>query len=67
MYNYELMTIAIPLNGSDLTGKFMEFMNKNAGNLWVGSIGVEVEKEEDIKIILEKYVKDVYGLEEKNV
>ena len=64
MYKYEFITIAVP-EGSELSSKFMEFMNNNAGNLWVGCVGVEVEKEEDIEKVLEKYVKDIHGMEEK--
>ena len=64
MYKYEFITIAIPEN-SKLSSKFMEFMNNNAGNLWVGCVGIEVEKEEDIEKVLEKYVKNIYGMEEK--
>lgn len=64
MYKYEFITIAIP-EGSELSSKFMEFMNNNAGNLWAGRVGVEVEKEEDIEKVLEKYVKDIHGMEEK--
>ena len=66
MYNYELFTIAVPDN-SELKTKFLEFMNENAKGLWVGAIGIEVKKEEDIKVVLEKYVKNVHGEEEDNV
>lgn len=64
MYKYDFITIAVPEN-SELKPKFMEFMNNNAGNLWVGNILIEVEKEEYIKSILEKYVKNIHGMEEK--
>ena len=64
MYKYEFITIAVP-ESSELSSKFIEFMNNNAGNLWVGRIGIEVEKEEDIEKVLEKYVKDIHGMEEK--
>ena len=64
MYKYEFITIAVP-EDSELNSKFMEFMSNNAGNLWVGYVGIEVEKEEDIEKVLEKYVKDIHGMEEK--
>ena len=64
MYKYEFITIAVP-ESSELSSKFIEFMSNNAGNLWVGCVGIEVEKEEDIEKVLEKYVKDIHGMEEK--
>ena len=64
MYNYELFTIAVPTYNPELVKKFMEFMNEYAAGLWIGCIGIEIEKEEDIKIVLEKYVKNIHGMEE---
>ena len=57
MCNYELWTIAIPQNKSDIQEKFFNFMNdKDFGGLVCGAISLELEHEEDIEKVLESYV-----------
>ena len=55
MFNYEVFTIAVPTHNRELVQKFMEFMNNYGKGLYVGCVGVETKKEEDIKEVLEKY------------
>jgi hypothetical protein len=58
MFNYEIWTIAVPQNKSDIQEKFFNFMNdKDFSHLMCGAISLELEKEEDIKEVLESYVK----------
>lgn len=56
MYKYELWTIAIPQNKSNIQEKFFNFMNdKEFDGLMCGAISLELEHEEDIKKVLESY------------
>lgn len=58
MFNYEIWTIAVPQDKSDIQKKFFEFMNdKDFSNLMCGAIHLELKKEEDIQKVLESYVK----------
>jgi hypothetical protein len=58
MFNYEIWTIAVPQNRPDIQEKFFEFMNdKDFSHLMCGAIHLELKKEEDVKKVLESYVK----------
>ena len=61
MFNYEIWTIAIPRNKSDIQERFFTFMNdKDLSHLVCGAVYVELEREEDIAKVLENYVKTAY-------
>ena len=58
MFNYEIWTIAVPQDKSDIQEKFFNFMNdKDFSHLMCGAICLELEQEEDIAKVLENYVK----------
>ena len=61
MFNYEIWTIAVPQDKSDIQKKFFELMNdKDFSHLMCGAIHLELKKEEDIQKVLECYVIAAY-------
>lgn len=61
MFNYEIWTIAVPQDKSDIQKKFFELMNdKDFSHLMCGAIHLELKKEEDIQKVLESYVIAAY-------
>lgn len=65
MYKYHFFTIAIPTENTELYGKFYDFMINNASDLWVGEVCVKAHNQEEIKTLLEKYVKSIHQIGEE--
>ena len=65
MYKYHFFTIAVPTENTELNEKFYDFMINNASDLWVGEVCVKVQEQEEIKGLLEKYVKDIHQIGEE--
>ena len=58
MCNYEIWTSAIPQEKQNIQEKFFEFMSdKDFSGLMIGAIHLELNNEDDLKHVLESYVR----------